>query len=82
MFISIDRISALELVSLDKIRRNVETTPINVREKKSNAEFCRDYELKRKRDDPNHMKEKERLREKKNLQNSIILVIYPVDSSN
>ena len=36
----VDIISALKLVNIDRITLNMETNPNNIREKRSNAEFC------------------------------------------
>ena len=43
----VDIISALKLVNIDRITLNMETNPDNIREKRSNAEFCGDYKLKK-----------------------------------
>ena len=43
-------LSALKVVNIDRITAIIETTSVNIIWKKSNAEFCRDFKLKRKWD--------------------------------
>lgn len=59
-FFSIDKSSALKLVNIDRITQ-IWKQLLNISEKKSNAECCRNFNLKRNWDDLK-LKEKERLK--------------------
>ena len=82
-FISIDRISALKVANIyRKNSVNMETTPVEIRDKKSNVESWRDYKPKTGQKDPNPDPRIQEYRaKKKEIHRILFLDIYNIYSS-